>query len=81
MKSFSTKNRHFYQSLVLKAYSLDSNQVFILDITVTAPKGKFWSSHLIFLLRIFVAYLFHYYLDLFAHIKEIIQYEMDKKIA
>ena len=76
MKSFSTENRHFYQSLVLKAYSLDSNQVFILDITVTAPEGKFWSSlsHLIFLrTQQFSAYLFHHYLDLFAHIKKIIQ--------
>ena len=75
--SFSTTIRYFYQSLVLKAYSLDfENQVFILDITVTAPKGKFWSSlfHLIFLrTQQFSAYLFHHYLDLFAHIKKIIQ--------
>ena len=76
MRCSSTIIRHFYQSLVLKAYSLDSNQVFILDITVTAPKGKFWSSllHLIFLrTQQFSAYLFHHYLDLFAHIKKIIQ--------
>lgn len=76
MRSFATKIRHFYQSLVLKAYSLDSNQVFILDITVTAPKGKFWSPlfHLIFLrTQQFSAYLFQHYLDLFVHIKKIIQ--------